>query len=62
MVFNFQASLKMFQDLELTKIFQMDHTVLCRWLLTVKKNYRPEVYKPKLQKRFNILNNISFLF
>merc|ERR1719499_657054 len=37
------ASLKMFQDLELTKIFQMDHTVLCRWLLTVKKNYRPEV-------------------
>ena len=33
----------MFQDLELTKIFQMDHTVLCRWLLTVKKNYRPEV-------------------
>ena len=38
-----QASLKMFQDLELTKIFQMDHTVLCRWLLTVKKNYRPEV-------------------
>lgn len=37
------ASLKMFHGLELTKIFQLDHTVLCRWLLTVKKNYRPEV-------------------
>ena len=32
----------MFHGLELTKIFKLDHTVLCRWLLTVKKNYRPE--------------------
>ena len=38
-----QASLRMFHDLELVRVFQLDRAVLARWLLTVKKNYRPEV-------------------
>ena len=33
----------MFYDLGLVQRFSLSHNTLCRWLLTVKKNYRPEV-------------------
>jgi len=38
-----KASLRMFKDLGLTRKFKLEHKTLCRWLLTVKKNYRTEV-------------------
>ena len=38
-----RASLRMFKDLGLVRKFKLEHKTLCRWLLTVKKNYRPEV-------------------
>ena len=33
----------MFGQLELLTTFNIERETLCRWLLTVKKNYRPEV-------------------
>ena len=33
----------MFHDLGLVTKFSLDHNTLCRWILTVKKNYRQEV-------------------
>ena len=33
----------MFQRLSLLETFQIELGTLCRWLMTVKKNYRPEV-------------------
>ena len=37
------ASIEMFGQLELLTTFSIERETLCRWLLTVKKNYRPEV-------------------
>lgn len=34
----------MFLDLDLLERFHVDRTVLCRWLLSVKKNYRQVTY------------------
>ncbi|XP_032814404.1 dual 3',5'-cyclic-AMP and -GMP phosphodiesterase 11A [Petromyzon marinus] len=34
------ASLRMFTDLGLVQTFRIDYETLCRWLLTVRKNYR----------------------
>lgn len=34
----------MFLDLDLVERFHMDYEVLCRWLLSVKKNYRNVTY------------------
>ena len=42
------------QDLELMKIFNLDHKTMCRWLLTVKKNYRPEVVYHNWRHAFNV--------
>ncbi|XP_058502792.1 dual 3',5'-cyclic-AMP and -GMP phosphodiesterase 11A [Solea solea] len=38
------ASLRMFLDLGVVQKFKIDYEVLCRWLLTVRKNYRTVVY------------------
>ncbi|KAI4457308.1 cyclic nucleotide phosphodiesterase [Holotrichia oblita] len=38
------ACIRMFLDLDLVKRFHMDYEVLCRWLLSVKKNYRNVIY------------------
>uniref|UniRef100_A0A8C8DHM6 Phosphodiesterase n=1 Tax=Oryzias sinensis TaxID=183150 RepID=A0A8C8DHM6_9TELE len=38
------ASLRMFQDLGVVQKFKIDYEVLCRWLLTVRKNYRTVAY------------------
>ncbi|XP_035703094.1 dual 3',5'-cyclic-AMP and -GMP phosphodiesterase 11 isoform X2 [Folsomia candida] len=40
----FRACLRMFLDLDLVKRFNIDYEVLCRWLLSVKKNYRKVIY------------------
>lgn len=39
-----KATLRMFLDLDLIERFHMDYGILCRWLLSVKKNYRPVTY------------------
>lgn len=38
------ACMRMFLDLDLVERFHMDYEVLCRWLLSVKKNYRNVTY------------------
>ena len=49
-----QASLKMFEQLDLLTTFNMDQKTICRWLLTVKKNYRPEVVYHNWRHAFNV--------
>lgn len=39
-----KATLRMFMDLDLIERFHMDYRILCRWLLSVRKNYRPVIY------------------
>ncbi|XP_046753536.1 dual 3',5'-cyclic-AMP and -GMP phosphodiesterase 11 isoform X2 [Diprion similis] len=38
------ACLRMFLDLDFVERFHIDYEVLCRWLLSVKKNYRNVTY------------------
>ena len=38
------GSVRMFYELDLQKIFRIPHDVICRWALSVKKNYRPVIY------------------
>lgn len=38
------ACLRMFLDLDFVERFHIDYMVLCRWLLSVKKNYRNVTY------------------
>ncbi|ESO83549.1 hypothetical protein LOTGIDRAFT_236563 [Lottia gigantea] len=38
------AAIRMFKDLGLIRKFRIDYEVLCRWLLTVRKNYRNVSY------------------
>ncbi len=38
------ASVRMFMELDLLKIFHIPHDVMCRWALSIKKNYRPVIY------------------
>ncbi|PFX27484.1 dual 3',5'-cyclic-AMP and -GMP phosphodiesterase 11A-like [Stylophora pistillata] len=39
-----QASLRMFIDCGFIDEFHIDYEILCRWLLTVRKNYRNVIY------------------
>ena len=39
-----QAALRMFVDLDFTGRFHIEYNVLCRWLVSVRKNYRPVAY------------------
>jgi hypothetical protein len=34
----------MFIELDFPKKFRIPHDVICRWVLSVKKNYRPVIY------------------
>ncbi|XP_043922783.1 dual 3',5'-cyclic-AMP and -GMP phosphodiesterase 11A-like [Protopterus annectens] len=38
------ASLRMFMELGMVQKFRIDYEVLCRWLLTIRKNYRTVPY------------------
>ena len=40
----FQAALRMFIDLDFLGRFHIDYLTLCRWLASVKKNYRQVTY------------------
>jgi len=48
-----KASLRMFMDLDLINKFNIDYLTLCRWLCTVKKNYR-EVNYHNWRHAFNV--------
>ncbi|CAG0883666.1 unnamed protein product [Cyprideis torosa] len=39
-----KACLRMFMDLDLIERFNIDRQVLCRWLLSIRRNYRPVIY------------------
>lgn len=39
-----KCTIRMFMDLNLLNTFQIPYEVLCRWLLSVRKNYRPVKY------------------
>lgn len=39
-----RACIRMFLDLDLIERFNIDYEMLCRWLLSVKKNYRHVTY------------------
>ncbi|XP_074849487.1 cGMP-specific 3',5'-cyclic phosphodiesterase isoform X3 [Carettochelys insculpta] len=47
------CSIRMFMDLNLVQNFQMKHEVLCRWILSVKKNYRKNVAYHNWRHAFN---------
>ncbi|CAM2113031.1 cGMP-specific 3',5'-cyclic phosphodiesterase isoform X1 [Caretta caretta] len=47
------CSIRMFTDLNLVQNFQMKHEVLCRWILSVKKNYRKNVAYHNWRHAFN---------
>ena len=40
----FQACLRMFLDLDLIERFHIEYETLCRWLVSVKRNYRQVTY------------------
>lgn len=39
-----KACIRMFIDLDLIERFHIDYKVLCKWILSVRKNYRPVLY------------------
>uniref|UniRef100_A0A665U9A9 Phosphodiesterase n=1 Tax=Echeneis naucrates TaxID=173247 RepID=A0A665U9A9_ECHNA len=47
------ATIRMFVDLNLVQNFQMKHTSLCQWILSVKKNYRKNVAYHNWRHAFN---------
>ncbi|XP_036892181.1 cGMP-specific 3',5'-cyclic phosphodiesterase isoform X2 [Sturnira hondurensis] len=47
------CTIRMFTDLGLMQSFQMKHEVLCRWILSVKKNYRKNVAYHNWRHAFN---------
>lgn len=38
------ASIRMFIELDLLKTFRITHETICRYILSLKKNYRPVIY------------------
>ena len=38
------TSVRMFAELDLLKKFRISHETICRYMLSVKKNYRPVIY------------------
>ncbi|XP_038625097.1 cGMP-specific 3',5'-cyclic phosphodiesterase isoform X2 [Tachyglossus aculeatus] len=47
------CTIRMFTDLNLVQNFQMKHEVLCKWILSVKKNYRKNVAYHNWRHAFN---------
>ncbi|OCT97156.1 hypothetical protein XELAEV_18009379mg [Xenopus laevis] len=47
------ATSRMFTDLNLVQTFQMKYETLCRWILSVKKNYRKNVVYHNWRHAFN---------
>ncbi|KAL8206967.1 UNVERIFIED_CONTAM: cGMP-specific 3',5'-cyclic phosphodiesterase [Gekko kuhli] len=47
------CTIRMFIDLNLVQNFQMKHEVLCRWILSVRKNYRKNIAYHNWRHAFN---------
>lgn len=51
------ASIRMFVELDLLKTYRISHDAMCRWILSVKKNYRPVIYH-NWRHAFNVAQTI----
>nr|CDS32160.1 dual 3'5' cyclic AMP and GMP phosphodiesterase [Hymenolepis microstoma] len=56
-----KAVLRMFSDLGLIYRFRIDYTSLCRWVLSVKKNYRAVTYH-NWRHAFNVAQTMFAMF
>nr|XP_057934166.1 cGMP-specific 3',5'-cyclic phosphodiesterase isoform X1 [Doryrhamphus excisus] len=56
------GTLRMFTDLNLVQTFQMKHMSLCRWVLSVKKNYRKNIAYHNWRHAFNTAQCMFALF
>ncbi|VDL92265.1 unnamed protein product [Schistocephalus solidus] len=56
-----KACLRMFTDLNLVNRFHIDYNSLCRWLLSVKKNYRDVTYH-NWRHAFNVAQTMFAMF
>ncbi|CAF95364.1 unnamed protein product, partial [Tetraodon nigroviridis] len=55
------ATVRMFVDLDLVQNFQMKYTNLCRWVLSIKKNYRKSVAYHNWRHAFNTAQSMFAL-
>ncbi|XP_077399632.1 cGMP-specific 3',5'-cyclic phosphodiesterase isoform X1 [Vanacampus margaritifer] len=55
------GTVRMFVDLDLVHNFQMKHTDLCQWILSVKKNYRKNVAYHNWRHAFNTAQSMFAL-
>lgn len=55
------AVIRMFIDLDFIERFQIDYKVLCKWILSVKKNYRPVLYH-NWRHAFNVAQMMYAIF
>ncbi|KPM02233.1 cGMP-dependent 3',5'-cyclic phosphodiesterase-like protein [Sarcoptes scabiei] len=56
-----KACIRMFIDLDLIERFHIDYKVLCKWILTVRKNYRPVLYH-NWRHAFNVAQMMFAIF
>ncbi|XP_022096548.1 cGMP-specific 3',5'-cyclic phosphodiesterase-like isoform X3 [Acanthaster planci] len=56
-----QASICMFEECNLINKFHIPYDVLCRWLLSVRKNYRPVIYH-NWRHAFNVAQTMFAMF
>jgi len=55
------AAARMFLDLDLLSKFKIPYKVFCRWVLTVKKNYRPVTYH-NWRHAFNVAQTMYAIY
>ncbi|XP_013378617.1 cGMP-specific 3',5'-cyclic phosphodiesterase isoform X3 [Lingula anatina] len=56
-----QATIRMFLELDLVNKFHLSYEVLCRWLCSVRKNYRPVTYH-NWRHAFNVAQTMFTMF
>ncbi|KAL5960659.1 Dual 3'5'-cyclic-AMP and GMP phosphodiesterase 11 [Taenia solium] len=56
-----KACIRMFSDMQFINRFHIDYNVLCRWLLSVKKNYRSVTYH-NWRHAFNVAQTMFVMF
>lgn len=56
-----KACIRMFSDMDLINRFRIDYNSLCRWLLSVKKNYRAVTYH-NWRHAFNVAQTMFAIF
>lgn len=56
-----KACIRMFSDMQFINRFRIDYNVLCRWLMSVKKNYRSVTYH-NWRHAFNVAQTMFVMF